>query len=95
MPTGRPVQIKEFVEQVKDRVERIIVHCKAGVSRSAGVGAAILYALNGDDMRVFRDKYSLPNMTCYRKVLNAFGVKTDEAVLKEKALINRKLWRMW
>ena len=31
------LKIKQFVDQVKTKVDRIIVHCEAGVSRSAGL----------------------------------------------------------
>ena len=61
-----------FVNRIKDKVERIIVHCEAGVSRSAGVGAAIMKFLNGDDMPIFNNGRFRPNMTCYRIVLNTF-----------------------
>ena len=57
-------------------VKRIIVHCEAGVSRSAGVGAAIMKYLNGSDWEVFDSPRFRPNMTCYRKVLDAFYCKT-------------------
>ena len=70
-------QVKCFVERVKSQVQQIVVHCDAGVSRSAGVAAAIGKYLNGDDMFIFgRPRYA-PNMTCYRKTLNALmGVET-------------------
>ena len=41
--------IVKFVNKNKNKVDKFIVHCEAGVSRSAGVGAAIMKALNGDD----------------------------------------------
>lgn len=50
----------------------VIVHCDAGYSRSAGVGAAIMYALNSDDSAIFDSGLYHPNMWCYRKTLNAF-----------------------
>ena len=56
----------------KNKVDKFIVHCEAGVSRSAGVGAAIMKALNGDDWDVFKNPLKCPNMKCYRTVLNAF-----------------------
>lgn len=50
----------------------LIVHCEAGVSRSAGVCAAILKWYEGSDMQIFGNTYYRPNMHCYREVLNAF-----------------------
>lgn len=56
----------------------LIVHCSAGISRSAGVAAAIHEALgwpiaNARDNDVFRDGKFAPNMHCYRTMLRALG----------------------
>lgn len=56
----------------------LIVHCSAGISRSAGVAAAIHDALgwpvaNARDNDVFRDGKFAPNMHCYRTMLRALG----------------------
>ena len=59
-PNGFPIsdfqakRIAEVVNSNKD-VEKIVVHCEAGVSRSAGVAAAIGMAINGDDSFIFND----------------------------------------
>lgn len=65
-------QVVDFVLKNKDKIECLWVHCDAGVSRSAGVAAAILKALTGDDSKIFDCKQFAPNMTVYRKTLNAF-----------------------
>lgn len=49
----------------------VIVHCDAGISRSSGVGAAILKHYTGDDSSVFENPRFHPNMWCYRKTLYA------------------------
>lgn len=54
-------------------VENIIVHCDAGISRSAGVAGAILKYYLGDDTLVFDDPHFYPNMWCYRKTLQALS----------------------
>jgi predicted protein tyrosine phosphatase len=66
-------QIIDFVEKYKDQVELIVVHCEAGISRSAGVGAAILKQLTGDDSFIFNDNRFLPNMFVYRTLLNTWN----------------------
>ena len=71
-------EIASYVLRVRDDVDRIIVHCEAGVSRSAGVGAAIMKYLNGSDWDVFDKPKFRPNMTCYRKVLDAFYMIIEE-----------------
>ena len=49
----------------------VIVHCDAGISRSAGVAAGILKAKTGDDSQVFDDPGFCPNRHCYRVTLQA------------------------
>ena len=64
-------EMVDFVNAWKDKVNHIIVHCDAGVSRSAGVCAALMLWLNGDDSPIFDDPFYKPNMRCYRTILNA------------------------
>ncbi len=65
-------KIAEFVDKWKD-IETIIVHCDGGISRSAGVAAAIMRVLEGDDFPLFKNKNKHPNMTCYLRTLKGFG----------------------
>lgn len=77
----------------KTYVEKIIVQCEAGCSRSAGVCAAIMKYLTGDDMPIFRSPKYSPNMNCYRMVYNAlFNSTPDETELKEKAKISDAMY---
>src|SRR5690606_31489235 len=52
-------------------VHSVIVQCEAGISRSAGVAAALIKSVNGDDSVFFKPPY-VPNRYVYRMVLNAF-----------------------
>lgn len=70
--------IADFILQYKDDVNLIIVHCGAGVSRSAGCCAAIMKALCGTDSMIFNNVYYKPNMKVYREVLNALICKMGE-----------------
>jgi len=65
-------KVVKFVNEQKDKVQRLIVHCEAGQSRSAGVAAAILKYLTGSDTQIYDDPKYTPNSTCYREVLNKF-----------------------
>ena len=66
-------QAREIVEFIKlNNPKRIIVHCDAGISRSAGVAAAIAKFLTGSDECIFGNRRYIPNMFVYRKLLNAF-----------------------
>ena len=48
------VEIVDFVEGIKDKIKGILVHCHAGVSRSAAVAAVIMLVLNGSNKRVLQ-----------------------------------------
>lgn len=65
-------RIARTVKKYQHRVNQIYVHCDAGISRSAGVAAAISKYLNNDDFKWFVSPYC-PNMTCYTKVLFALN----------------------
>ena len=57
------------IASMSDDIETIIVNCEAGISRSAGVAAALANIINEDDSRYFKEY--LPNMLVYRKILEA------------------------
>jgi len=63
------LQIVDFVEGIKDKVKGFLIHCEAGVSRSAAVAAAIELMLNGSSDRIFNDRRYSPNMYVYTKLI--------------------------
>lgn len=50
-------KIADFVMDWSYKVDVIIVHCEAGISRSAGVAAAILKHLYDNDSQIFKSGY--------------------------------------
>ena len=58
-----------FVREHQPHIERILVHCDAGRSRSPAVAAALSRVLLGDDAEYFR-RYE-PNRLVYRLMLEA------------------------
>lgn len=79
MPENPPINegqaraiVKFCMKNIDDDVDQIIVHCDAGVSRSAGVAAAITKWYYNEDEQFFNNSQYVPNMRCYRYVLNAF-----------------------
>lgn len=65
-------KIADFVNKWYSQVDRIIVHCDGGISRSAGVIAAIMRAKEGNDFPIFDSTTKHPNMTCYLMTLKGF-----------------------
>ena len=86
-------KIIDFVNQNLNTVNEIIVHCGAGVSRSAGVCAALMLIVNGDDSEIFNNPRFCPNMHCYRLVLEAYFGYYDRDAADEKIRRNIILWR--
>jgi len=62
-------QIWAFVERHQGDVQRILVHCDMGISRSPAVAAALALVLNGNgDEFLLSDQY-VPNTLVYRLLL--------------------------
>lgn len=68
--------IAKFVNEWYNKVDILVIHCYAGISRSAGCAAAILEHFTGDASQIYNDKNKVPNKLVYEKVLNA--LKNEE-----------------
>ena len=78
--------IINFVEKYKDKVSTIVVHCHAGICRSAGCGAALLKIYNYDDSEIMMSDKYIPNKHVYNMVINAaikLGVFDTDKFMKE------------
>ncbi len=67
---SQATSIWDFVDGHRAKIERILVHCDAGVSRSAAVAGAIARAWNGDEAEFSGGRYR-PNGRVYRMLLDA------------------------
>ena len=81
-----------FVNDYIAIVDKIIVHCEAGVSRSAGVCAALMQIINGSDSQIFDSPSYCPNMTCYRRILETYYGSYDKEAADEKIKHNIEIW---
>lgn len=64
-------KIIEFVKKYIDKVELIICQCDAGISRSAGVAAALSKCINGNDIFFFENY--LPNSLVYSTIVKEWN----------------------
>lgn len=64
---GHAAMILGFFEKWKDTVDTFVINCEAGISRSAGIGAALCKICGYDDSRFF--KQFCPNRLVYRTIL--------------------------
>lgn len=62
--------ILDFIEEYSERYVQVVVHCYEGVSRSAGVAAALQCLLVGRDS-IHGDWHYRPNPLCYGKMMEA------------------------
>ena len=74
-------QILDFVEELQGKIDLLMVHCEAGMSRSPAVGAAIA-KLGWDDDRVFFKQYT-PNMKVYRTLMEIGMERKDQSEKNE------------
>jgi predicted protein tyrosine phosphatase len=65
-------QVVEFVTSLQGRVKLLVVHCEAGLGRSAGAAAGIAKWLNDDDSYYYR--FFRPNSLVRWKILEAVAL---------------------
>lgn len=61
-------EILNFVNGVWDKIDLLLVHCEAGISRSPAVAAALCRMKYGHDMHFFQ--HYTPNRLVYRTLLD-------------------------
>lgn len=82
--------IVSFVNTYKDKVNNILIHCTAGISRSAAVGCSIARYLNGDDTYLWSSGRYMPNKHVYKLMCEALGLEYSDELFKEKSKIKTR-----
>lgn len=78
-------QIIEFVFEMLPKIDSLLIHCEAGVSRSSAIAAAISEILWGQKASsVYFTNYT-PNNFVYRKILDVYFNSTIEDQMKDNA----------
>lgn len=73
MSQSDALRIREFVDGLDDfNIDVLIVHCYAGVSRSAAVAAAILKEKTGDASEILDSDWYEPNRYVYDLLIKAW-----------------------
>ena len=70
-------RVANFTKRNITRCNTLFVSCDAGISRSAGVAAAILKWWDGNDSPIFKGPY-VPNMRCYNLTYKHLIGKEDK-----------------
>ena len=63
-------EIVRFFREVQPRIQKLVIHCEAGISRSAGVGAALAHCLGQTDVHFY--DHGIPNHRVRRLVIEAW-----------------------
>lgn len=75
---SQAAELLDFVEQVWDRAEVLLIHCEAGMSRSPGVAAAALSRIYyGDDGPW--GGYDFPNSLVYQRLVDGHQQRSAKA----------------
>lgn len=82
--------IKMFIDTYKYKVNNIIVHCTAGISRSGAVGCILARYLNGDDEYLLATGKYIPNKHVYKLMCEAFELEYSEELFKKKLKTRNK-----
>lgn len=77
-------EIKSFVDKFKNKVNHIVVHCTAGVSRSAATACVVSRYLNGTDNHIFSCGEYHPNKLVYKTMCEAFELEYNEDEFNRK-----------
>lgn len=70
-------ELLDFVDQVWDRIEVLLTHCEAGLSRSPGVAAALSRIYYGDDGPW--GEYDFPNSLVYQRLVDGHEERSATA----------------
>lgn len=86
-------RIIHFVnDNINKNIDEIIVHCGAGISRSAGVAAGLMKILTANDDAIFNNPRFCPNATCYKLMLSAFYGSYDIDEIDKKFKHSLEIW---
>lgn len=66
------ILIRDFVLKWQNEVDEIWVQCEMGMSRSAGIAAALMEHFNIDSSAIFNSNQYYPNFLCYELTKNCF-----------------------
>ena len=81
--------IIRFIDYWRDSVDILLVHCDAGISRSAAVCAAVKRYLGFDDMDIFNSKEYDPNQLVYTTIQKiTVGEEYTPKLDEERFMVN-------
>lgn len=85
-------RVAEFVKKIEadPTVKSLYSACDGGQSRSAGIAAAIVRYLGGEDLGIWDSPYYKPNPLVYRLTCEALGIDVTDEDITYLVEINEK-----
>ncbi|MBQ8997199.1 MAG: dual specificity protein phosphatase family protein [Clostridium sp.] len=80
--------LKDFIDNNMDSVDEIVVHCHAGVSRSAACASAIARYIGVNDLFIWSSSDYMPNRLVFSCTIGELGVDLDENEIKSLYKMN-------
>lgn len=71
-------ELKKFIDNYKNTVDEIVVHCHAGISRSSATASAICRYLNIDDSFIWDSYMYHPNRLVFKLALEQLGISLND-----------------
>jgi predicted protein tyrosine phosphatase len=87
---NQALEIKDFVDRYKDKVNHIVVHCTAGISRSGAIGCVLARYLNGNDDYLLLTGRYIPNKHVYKTMSKVLNLEYSEKLFKRKRNLRNK-----
>jgi len=69
--------IHDFVENISENVDFLIIHCKEGKSRSVAVADALLFVKTGMKKSIYESEELSPNKYVYYNILESYGLENE------------------
>lgn len=76
--SSQAASIRAFIES-DHSTDTIVCQCEAGISRSAGVAAALTKYYGMNEKMIFNNGRWMPNLLVYKKCIEAFEIAQDES----------------
>lgn len=100
MTEAQAIQVVAFAKEAYEKNYNLIVHCHGGVSRSAGMGAAIAeglskeYGANLEEVsyEIWHSHKYIPNEYVYALVCKFFGIEYSKEEIKKKLHEHAEQW---
>ena len=82
------IGLKEFLDNNIDKIEEILVHCHAGISRSSGCASAITRYIGVDDNFIWSSYKYVPNRLVFKHALEELEIDLSNDTIQDLYSIN-------